>query len=298
MEIAITAPSGNVGRHLVGHLVRAGVRPRLLSRHPERARAGWGDLVDAREVDLRDAAAVTEATRGVDALYLIVPPGEGDDPVAGYAEAGEAVAAAIAANQVPRTVLQSSVGAELRKGAGEIDGLGHVEETLDRLAAAHPGLAVTHLRCGYFYSNLLFELDAIRSGSVAVLLPADQRFSWVAPADIAMVGASLLLRPDWSGRHVRAVHGPRDLSWNDAMAVVGEVLGRTVTVRRVEDDVMRATLAGAGLTEAQVEAIMGMSTGLRDGFVPEQPRTPETTTDTTLGAWAWAELRPALAASG
>ncbi|WP_043621584.1 NAD(P)H-binding protein [Nonomuraea candida] len=297
MEIAITAPSGNVGRHLVGHLVRAGVRPRLLSRHPGRARAGWGDLVDARAVDLRDAAAVTEATRGVDALYLIVPPGEGDDPVAGYVEAGEAVAAAIAANRVPRTVLQSSVGAELRKGAGEIDGLARVEELLDRLAAADPGLAVTHLRCGYFFSNLLFELDAIRSGSVSVLLPPDQRFGWVAPADIAMVGASLLLRPDWSGRHIRAVHGPRDLSWNDAMAVVGEVLGRTVTVQRVEDDVMRATLSGAGLTEAQVEAIMGMSTGLRDGFVPEQPRTPETTTDTTLGAWAWAELRPALAAS-
>lgn len=39
---------------------------------------------------------------------------------------------------------------------------------------------------------------------------------------------------------------------------------------------------------------MGMSTGLREGFVPEQPRTPVTTTDTTLGAWAWAELRPVL----
>jgi hypothetical protein len=45
--------------------------------------------------------------------------------------------------------------------------------------------------------------------------------SWVAPADIAAVAASLLLRADWSGRRVRAVHGPRDLSWDDALAVVG-----------------------------------------------------------------------------
>lgn len=292
MEIAITAPSGNVGRFVVGHLVRAGVRPRLLSRNPEQARASWGDLVDARKVDLRDTSAVIEATRGVDALFLIVPPGEGDDPVAAYARTGEAVAAAVAANRVPRVVFQSSVGAELREGAGEIDGLARVEETLDRLA----GLAVTHLRCGYFFSNLLFELDAIRAGAVAVLRPTDEPFPWVAPADIAAVAASLLLRTDWSGRRVQAVHGPQDLSWDDALAVVSDVLGRTVTAHRIGDDAMRATLASVGMSKGQVEAIVGMSTGLRAGFVPEQPRTPVTTTGTTLGAWSWAELRPAFTA--
>lgn len=245
MEIAITAPSGNVGRFVVGHLVRAGLRPRLLSRHPERARAGWGDLVDARAVDLRDASAVTEATRGVDALFLIVPPGEGDDPVAAYARTGEAVAAAVAANRVP----------------------------------------------------LLFELDAIRAGAVAVLRPTDEPFPWVAPADIAAVAASLLLRTDWSGRRVQAVHGPQDLSWDDALAVVSDVLGRTVTAHRVGDDAMRATLESIGMSKERVEAIVGMSTGLREGFVPEQPRTPVTTTGTTLGAWSWAELRPALTAA-
>ncbi|GAA3619184.1 NAD(P)H-binding protein [Nonomuraea rosea] len=298
MEIAITAPSGNVGRFLTGHLVRAGLRPRLLSRHPDRARASWGDLVDARETDLRDAAAVTEATRGIDALYLVVPPGESGDPVEAYAEVGEAVAAAVAANRVPHTVLQSSVGAELREGAGEIDGLARVEQTLDRTIAGEAGLAVTHLRCGYFFSNLLYELDGIRAGTVDVLLPTGRPFSWVAPADIAAVGASLLLHAGRPGRRVQGVHGPQDLSWEQAVAVVGDVLGRTVSARRVDDDAMRATLAGAGLSPAQVEAIVRMSTGLREGFVPEQPRTPVTTTDTTLGAWAWAELRPALQASG
>ncbi|MEU9831254.1 NAD(P)H-binding protein [Streptosporangium sp. NPDC048047] len=298
MEIAITAPSGNVGRFLTRHLVRAGVRPRLLSRHPEQARGNWGDLVDAREVDLRDTTAVTEATRDIDALYLVVPPGEADDPVAAYAEVGEAVAAAITGNRIPRTVLQSSVGAELRKGAGEIDGLARVEETLDRIVTDDTGLAVTHLRCGYFYSNLLFELDAIRSGTVNVLLPTHEPFAWVAPADIAVVAASLLLRTGRPGRRVQAVHGPEDLSWDDALAVVGGVLGRAVTAHRVGDDDMRAALAQAGMSRTQAEAVIGMSAGLREGFVPEQPRTPVTTTDTTLGAWAWAELRPALDATG
>ncbi|MGV9779171.1 hypothetical protein [Streptosporangium sp. NPDC003464] len=47
------------------------------------------------------------------------------------------------------------------------------------------------------------------------------------------------------------------------------------------------------MSPTQVEAVMGMSTGLREGYVPEQPRTPATTTGTTLDSWAWAELRPA-----
>ncbi|MFG1753882.1 Rossmann-fold NAD(P)-binding domain-containing protein [Streptosporangium sandarakinum] len=190
------------------------------------------------------------------------------------------------------------MGAELRKGAGEIDGLARVEEALDRIVADDIGLAVTHLRCGCFFSNLLFELDAIRSGTVTVLLPTDEPFAWVAPAGIAMVAASLLLRTGWSGRRVQAVHGPEDLSWDDALAVVGDVLGRTVTAHRVGGDDMRATLTDAGMSRARAEAIIGMSAGLHEGFVPEQPRTPVTTTDTTLGAWAWAELRPALKSAG
>ncbi|WP_283136696.1 hypothetical protein [Rhizohabitans arisaemae] len=61
---------------------------------------------------------------------------------------------------------------------------------------------------------------------------------------------------------------------------------------------MRVVLAGAGMSPSQVEAVMGMSTGLREGFVPEQPRTPVTTTDTTLEAWARTELRPAFQTAG
>lgn len=57
---------------------------------------------------------------------------------------------------------------------------------------------------------------------------------------------------------------------------------------------MRAMLRNAGLGDQVVEAVLGMSTGLRDGFAPEQPRSLRTTTPTTLAAWAHAELRPLL----
>lgn len=120
--------------------------------------------------------------------------------------------------------------------------------------------------------------------------------AWVAPADIAQIVTSWLLRNDWSGRHARAVHGPQDLSWDDALAAVTQATGHSVLARRVTDDEMRATLTTAGMSAKQAEAILGMSTGLRDGYVPEQARDATTTTTTTLAAWAYDALRPLLSA--
>lgn len=295
MEIAVTAPKGNVGRYVVRNLIRIGVRPRVLTRDVDAIDPRLRERVDARAVDLADPAAVLEATRGVDALYLVVPTPLADDPVAEHARIGRGVANAVADNGIARTVFQSSGGAELRHGAGEIDGLAATEQALDD-AVARAGLGVTHLRCGFFFTNLLFQLDAVRDGVVPILWPTDHPLPWVAPRDIAEVATGLLLRTDWPGRRVHAVHGPRDLSWDDAMAEVSTAVGRSVRAARIADADMRAALAAVGLGPGQIDAIVGMTIGLRDGFIPEQPRDLTTTTETSLGSWAYEVLRPALAA--
>jgi uncharacterized protein YbjT (DUF2867 family) len=288
--IAVTAPTGNVGRELVPLLLRAGVRPRVLVRDPERLDAAVRDHVDPVSVDLYDADSVVAATAGADALYWVAPSGLAEaDPLAAYAAQAEVVGRAVVENAVPRTVFQSSVGAERRHGVGEIDGLALIEERLDAT-----GASVLHLRCGYFFSNLTMQLDTLRSGVVPVILPLDTPVPWVAPRDIAEVAGLWLLFADWSGRHVQAVHGPEDLSWAQACAILTEATGTPVRAERIDDDAMRTSLAAAGLGSKQVEAIAGMSIGIRDGFVAEQPRTVATTTPTPLRAWAYDVLRPLL----
>ncbi|QJY46557.1 NAD(P)H-binding protein [Pseudonocardia broussonetiae] len=278
MRIAVTTPTGHVGRHVLAMLVRAGLRPLALARDPARLDPAVRPHVDVAVVDLGDADAVVAATAGVDALYWVQPSGTGDDPVADHTRLGATAARAVTANGIGRTVFQSSVGAELRHGAGEIDGLARTEEQLDAT-----GAAVLHLRCGFFTSNLLtVPLD---SGVVPVVLPVDHRMPWVAPRDVAEVAVHRLLA-GWTGRRVQAVHGPADLSWADATAVVAAVTGRPLRAERVTDEEMRGMLRGAGLGGPVVEGILGMSTGMRDGFVPEQPRDATTTTPTTLAAWA------------
>ncbi|MET9248514.1 NAD(P)H-binding protein [Nonomuraea sp. NPDC003709] len=290
MRIAVTAPNGNVGRHLTRALVRAGVRPRLLMRQPDRLPADLRDFVEVVRADSWDTELVVAATREVEAIYWIDPTAAGADPLAGYARATEAVTAAVTRNSIGRVVFQSSVGAEKRHGAGEIDGLAGTEVALNET-----GVDVTHLRCGYFFTNLLLQIDALRAGTLQVALPLDAPMSWVAPRDIAEVAATVLLNPAWSGRHVQAVHGFADLTWNDVASILSTELGRPITVEQISDQAMYDQYLEAGMPPGLAEAVLGMSTGLRDGFVPEQDRTAATTTPTTLSSWVHDELTKSLA---
>lgn len=291
MRIAVTTPTGHVGSRVVQVLLQAGVRPTLLVRDPGRLDPEVRERADVRRCDQGDAGQVVRETEGVERLFWVDPPTwEPDaDPVAHYARMGEAAARAVRDNGIARTVFLSSVGAELRSGAGEIDGLGRTEELLDAT-----GAHVLHLRCGYFFTNLLGELERLRRGVLRSTVPADHAMAWVDPRDIGDVAAARLLSDAWSGRQVQAVHGPEDLTFARAAEIVGRAVGRTVRVEQLALDGLRAELRSAGLGERQVEGIVGMSAWAHEGIVPEDRRSALTTTPTTLGAWAHAHLRPLL----
>ncbi|MEU5828576.1 NAD(P)H-binding protein [Micromonospora tulbaghiae] len=289
MRIAVTTPNGNVGRHVTRMLVRAGVRPLLLARHPRSVPDELARHVEVAPADSREPDQVVAATRGVDAVYWVDPPAASADPLADYARATEAITTAVTRNGIARVVFQSSVGAEKRHGAGEIDGLAATEVALDGL-----GVDVTHLRCGYFFTNLLLDIESVKSGRLQTVLPVDVPMSWVAPRDIAEVAALTLINRDWAGRRVQAVHGPDDLTWSQVAAILTDELGRDVVVHRITDEARYEQLLAVGMPPAMAGAVLGMSTGLRDDFVPEQERSVVTTTPTTLRAWIRGDLLPAL----
>ncbi|MEU7813252.1 NAD(P)H-binding protein [Pseudonocardia sp. NPDC049154] len=284
-RIVVTAPTGHVGSRVVQLLLQAGARPTLLVRDPGRLDPAVRAAADVRQGDLTDPGFVREAAAGAEAAFwLDVTPHTADDPVQESAALGEVFAAA--AREVGRNVFLSSGGAELRCGAGHIDGLGRVEELLDTT-----GAAVTHLRCGYFCTNLLADLDGLRQGVLAAARAPEEPMAWVDPRDIGEVAAARLLARDWSGRVVQGVHGPEDLTYSQVAAILTAVLDRPVTYHRLSDDDVRAALRAAGLGEGAVEGIVGMTAGTR-GLRPDPPRTALTTTPTTLGEWAHRVLRP------
>lgn len=289
MRIAVTTPRGNVGRHITSMLIRAGIRPLLLDHCPEKTPTSVRRYSDVVEADSTDLSQIALATHGVDAIYWVNPSTMTANPLAHYADATGALINAIKENNIQRIVFQSSIGAEKRNGVGEIDGLAATEVALDSL-----DVDVTHLRCGYFFTNLLLDIESIRRGQLRTVLPPDMQMSWVAPRDIAEVATGVLLNSHWNGHRVQAIHGARDLSWNDVSQILADQTCRPVEVEQITDTEMRETYLAAGMPPQLADAVLGMSTGLRDNFCPEQPRDFITTTTTTLESWVCDELKPIL----
>jgi uncharacterized protein YbjT (DUF2867 family) len=289
MKVVVTTPAGNVGSRVVRLLIQAGVRPTLLARHPSRIDPAVRGRADVVEADLTDAATVVRVTKNADALFWVSPStGEPDaDPVAWYAGLGGNAARAVTENQIGRTVFLSSIGAEMRNGAGEIDGLARTEQQLDAT-----GANVLHLRCGYFFTNL--DLDSLREGVLRAPMALDYAQPWVDPRDIGDIAAARLLSTDWSGRQIQAVHGPEDLTLAQVAQIISQVTGHRVRAETISKEAWRTSLRSAGFGPRQVEGIAGMSAVTCDDFVPEDKRDIVTTTPTTLAAWAHAHLRPAL----
>ncbi|AXB42687.1 NAD(P)H-binding protein [Amycolatopsis albispora] len=284
-KIVVTTPTGQVGSRVVRLLLQAGVRPTLLLRDAGKLDPETRARVDVEEGDQGDADYVVRATRGADALFWVNPPTS--DGAAGYDRQGANAALAVKTNHIAHTVFLSSVGAEKRHGAGEIDGLARTEEHLNAT-----GAAVTHLRCAYFFSNLLMEAESLRAGVLRTPWPLDYAMGWVDPRDIAEVAAVKLLAANWQGVEVQAVHGPEDLTFTQVARILGDVLGHEIKAEHIAADEFRSMLRSVGLPEAQVDGIAGMSAGLSSGFVPENPRSVLTTTPTTLAAWAQQHLLP------
>ncbi len=293
MKVVVAAPGGNVGSRVVRLLIQAGVRPTLLARRPGRLDPATSEHADVLEADLADGEAVVRATRDADALFWVEPQTADPDadPVAWYGMLGANAARAVKENGIGRTVFLSSIGAEKRSGAGEIDGLARTEEQLDAT-----GATVLHLRCGYFFTNLLSQVESMRQGVLRAPMPLDYAQPWLDPRDIGEVAAARLLSERWSGRQVQAVHGPEDLTLAQAAAIISEATGRRVLAETISQEAHRDSLRAAGLGDKQVEGFAGMSAVMREDFVAEDQRTIFTTTPTTLAAWAHAYLRPALLA--
>jgi uncharacterized protein YbjT (DUF2867 family) len=291
VKIVVTTPTGGVGSVAARLLIQAGLRPTLLARHAARLAPAMSEYADVVEADLGDADAVVRATRDADALLWVAPRTADPraDPVAWYSGLGATAARAVTENGIGRTVFISSIGAEMRSGAGEIDGLAQAEEQLDAT-----GATVLHLRCGYFFTNLLGELDSIRQGVLKAPMALDYAQPWVDPGDVGEVAAARLLCAGWSGRQVQAVHGPEDLTLARVVEIISEVIGYLVRAETISQDSLRRSLRSAGLGDKQVDGIAGMSAVTRDDFVAEDKRSMVTTTPTTLAAWAFTHMRPAL----
>ncbi|MFA3875664.1 NAD(P)H-binding protein [Streptomyces sp. MMCC 100] len=294
--IVITAPTGNIGRHLLSLLLESapahGEELRVIVRDPARLPAAVRERVEVVAGSHGDAAVLDRAFDGADAVFWLVPPDSSKTPDDAYLGFTRPAANALVVHGVGHVVGVSALG----RGTPVAGRAGLVTASLamDDLIAG-TGVAYRALANPSFFENLLEEADSIREkGVFSDTVDADRKAPLVAVADIAAVAAGLLLDRSWSGSDSVPVLGPRDLSPNDLARIMTEQLGRPVRYERQALDDLRTTLVGYGLDKTFADGVVDMKRAKDDGLDAGVARTPQAASPTTFEHWAAQTLKPAV----
>jgi uncharacterized protein YbjT (DUF2867 family) len=291
MSIVINTPTSHIGSKLAARLLDAGEKVTITSRDKKKVE----DLAKrgARVVEgsFEDASLLAKALEGAEALFWLTPPPARPDYYAWAAKCAKLAAAAAKKAGARRAVVVSSMGAHTGPGTGAV---GPAREMENDFEAALP--AVVSLRPGIFMENFLLSTDMIaKAGQIFVPIPAGKRWPLVATADIAAKAACWLLDRGWSGHHRVGVHGPKDLSTDEAAAIISSALGKPVKCVDATLDQARGAMKGMGMPDFVVEIILQQYSAFREGRLdPAEPRTPNTTTPTTLAEFSREVLVPAI----
>ncbi|MFI7349236.1 NAD(P)H-binding protein [Streptomyces sp. NPDC049936] len=294
--IVITAPTGNIGRHLVSLLLESaparGEELRVIVRDPARLPDAVRDRVEVVTGSHGDPAVVDRAFAGADAVFWLVPPDASRTPEDAYRGFTRPAANALAVHGVGHVVGVSALG----RGTPVAGRAGLVTASLamDDLIAG-TGVAYRALANPSFFENVLEEAGSIReTGVFSDLVDADRKAPMVAVADIAAAAEGLLLDRSWTGTGSVPVLGPQDLSPNDLARIMTERLGLPVRYERQAPDEVRTTLAGYGLDPDFVQGIVDMKRAKDDGLDAGVTRTPDTASPTSFEQWCAQTLGPAV----
>ncbi len=295
MRIAITTPTGNIGRSLTHRLLDAGGHELiLLARNPDKLKAEHAKGAKVVQGDLGDAAYVKKATKGADALFFLCPPNFAVPNYRAYdGELAKAGADAVKANMIKHTVLLSSIGAHLAEGTGPILGLHDAEKIF-----AQATRCLTNLRPTWFMENYLWDLDSIRRmNSIFMPVSGDITLPMIATTDIAERAARVITGPAPSQPKNVSLHGPKDYSFDECARIISQAIGKEVRHVRVPPAETKEALIGMGASEGVADAMLEMYTALQAGTITDEvERTPDTTTPTTFETFAQDVLAPALQA--
>src|SRR5574341_358075 len=222
--ITILGATGTVGKKIADILIKRGEKVRLVARTADRLRPLVGRQAQAYTGDALNAGFLTEALKGSDAVFTLIPPNVRAEKFLAYSDSiGESIVSALKAAKVPHVVNLSSLGGELASGTGPIVGLHNQEERLNKIT----GVNVVHLRPTYFMENLLVNIDLIRSkGITGSAIRGDMKFPMIATKDVAAVAADRLMKRDFTGSSLEVLLGQRDLSMIEATEIIGRKINK------------------------------------------------------------------------
>jgi len=144
---------------------------------------------------------------------------------------------------------------------------------------------VLHLRAGYFMENNLAAISMVHAMAILghAVLP-HLKIPMIATRDIGDYAARRLLNLDFSGKQTRELLGERDLSMNDATAIIARGIGKP-DLRYVQfpyEEVQQVFMQ-MGVPAKTAGQFIEMYKAMNEGVAAAQePRSPENTTPTSF----------------
>lgn len=290
--IVITAPTGNIGHHVVADLLAKDARLRLIVRDATKLDGAVRERAEVVEGSHGDAAIVDRAFEGADAVFWLAPPDPRKSLEEVYLDFTRPAVEAFRRHRVGRVVAITALGrgTEWQDRAGLVTASIGMDDMIMASGVAFRGMAMPS-----FMDNVLRQVDSIRdTGTMYGPIDAGKKLPATATRDMGAVAAELLADDSWTGQAEVPVLGPEDLSSNDMAAIISDVLGREVRYEQISFDAFREQLAGGGNSPSFVQGYVDMMRAKNDGMDNVAGRTAETKTPTTFRQWCEAELKPAV----
>jgi uncharacterized protein YbjT (DUF2867 family) len=258
---AITGITGNVGGELARNLLAAGKPVRAVVRDAAKGETWAKAGCEIAVADMNDAAALAKAFKGMEGVFILIPPVF--DPAPGFPEA-RAFAAnlkyALETARPGRVVYLSTIGAD----ASEENLL--TQHTIIEQVLKELPLPITFLRPGWFMENALWDVAPARERGVisSFLEPLDKPVPMVATVDIGRLGAELI-QENWTGSRVVELEGPQRVTPNDIAATFAHVLSHAVRAEVVARETWEPLFVSQGMKNPMPR--IRMLDGFNEGWI-------------------------------
>jgi uncharacterized protein YbjT (DUF2867 family) len=259
--ILVIGGRSKIGSALIGELVARGEAVRALARSGESA-GSFPDGVEDVAGDLADLDSLRSAIAGAERMFLLCGPTEEEvqlnrNAIDAAKEAG-----------VRLLVRSSILGSDRGSQATFVRDHGACDEYLRQSGVPH-----AIVRPNLFLQNVPENtIPSIDADGNFYANAGDARISMVDTRDVAAVAAVILTESGHEG-NAYDVTGPEALSYHDVAAKLSAAMGRTVTYLDAPDDAVRSALAGFGLPEWLIGALVDLYQDYRrsgtDGYAAQ-----------------------------
>lgn len=280
--------TGRVGSALVETLLSRGEQVALVARDRAKARALEARGARVLIADVRDVNALRRAYREGERLYMLNPNAEpSTDTQARERDNVASMLRALEGSGIEKVVAHSTFGARPGELIGDLNVLYEMEQGLERT-----GIPTSILRAAYYMSNWDTALGTAKdAGVLKTFFPVDLKFAMVAPHDLGVVAADLMMAPVERVECVY-VEGPTRYSCADVASAFSAALGRDVKAETIPERDWVDTFKSFGFSERAAISYANMT---RTVFEEPPPRDETVHGTTSLEDYVRSHVRAAAA---